>query len=130
MPDARTGKTVDHVDAELLRRAGGVFHLLGRPGVHARRIAVAPNRRRQDRLVPLVDPIQHRLAHQVGADGEDAQVVPLQQFALHAAIVGLGQGLADVEMVAPAGQFEAVVAELAALAGQFFQGQIGPLAGT
>ena len=46
----------------LLGGPGGVLHLLGRPGVDARRVAVAPDVRRQDRLVPGVDVVQHRLA--------------------------------------------------------------------
>ena len=40
-----------------------------------------PRRGRQDRLVPVVDPIEHGLADQVGADGVDLQLVAFQQVA-------------------------------------------------
>ena len=97
--------------------------------VDAGRIAVAPDVRRQDGLVPLVDVVQHRLADQVVADGEHLQVVLFQQLALLGAVVVLGQGLVDLEVVAPAGQLQAVVAEFVAFPGQFGHGQVGPLAG-
>ena len=77
------------------------------PGVHAGRIAVAPDVRRQNRLVPAVDPVEHRLADQVRADGVDLQVVAFQQVACAGAIAVFGQGPLDVEMIAPAGQFQA-----------------------
>ena len=78
MPDARAGEAVDDCHAQLLRRAGRVLHLLDGPGVDAGRIAVAPDVRRQNRLVPLVDRVQHGLADQVIADREDLQVVALR----------------------------------------------------
>ena len=106
-PDARAGEAVDHADAQLLRGPGGVDHVLGGPGVDLGRVAVAPNVRRQDRLVPRVDVVQHRLADQVVADGEHLQVVLFQQFAFLGAVVVLVEGLIDLEVVAPAGQFRA-----------------------
>ncbi len=129
VPDAGAGETVDDAHAEFLRRPGRVLQFLDRPLVDAGRIAVAPHGRRQDRLVPLVDQVQHGLAHQVVADGEDLHVVLFQHFPLVGTIVVVGQGLVDLEVVAPAGQLQPVVAELAELLGQGFQGQVGPLAG-
>ena len=41
---------------------------------------------------------------------------------------GRGGGI-DVEMVAPAGEFEAILAEVARLLAEVFQLEIGPLAG-
>ena len=93
------------------------------------RVAVAPDVRRQDHLVPGVDVVQHRLADQVAADGEHLEVVLFQQFAFLAAVVVLVEGLIDLEMVAPAGQFQPIVSEAAAFASQFGQGQVRPLAG-
>ena len=52
VPDARTGEAVDDVQPQLLGRPGGVFQFFGGPGAHAGRVAVAPDVRRQDRLVP------------------------------------------------------------------------------
>ena len=127
VPDARAGEAVDDADAQLLRRAGRVLQFFGGPGVDAGRIAVAPHVRRQDRLVPLVDRVEHGLADQVRADGVDLQVVALQQVAAAGAIAVVGQRLVDFEMVAPAGQLQALIAELAGLAGQVFQAADRPI---
>ena len=43
VPDARTGEAVDDAHAQLLRGPGGVLQFLGGPGVHAGRVAVAPD---------------------------------------------------------------------------------------
>ena len=84
---------------------------------------------RQDRLVAFVDRIEHRLADEMIADRVNLQVVALEQIAFGGAIAVVGQGLVDFEMVAPAGQFQAAVAEITGLASHVFQRQIGPLAG-
>ena len=48
---------------------------LGGPLAHALGIAVAPDVRRQDRLVPLVDVVAHRLADEVVGDREAVEAV-------------------------------------------------------
>ena len=58
-------KPLTTLDAQLLRGPGRVLQLVGRPLVDAGRVAVAPDVRRQDGLVPLVDVVQHGLADQV-----------------------------------------------------------------
>ena len=107
---------------------GEVDHVFGGPDVDLRRVAVAPNIRRQDHLVPRVDVVQHRLADQMVADGEHLEVVLFQKLAFLGAVVVLVEGFIDLEVVAPAGQFKPVVSEAAALASQFGQGQVCPLA--
>ena len=72
-------KPLTTLDAQLLGGPGRVLQLLGRPRVDAGRLAVAPDVRRQDRLVPLVDDVQHGLADQVVADREHLQVVLVEQ---------------------------------------------------
>ena len=129
MPDARAGEAVDHADAQLLGGPGGVLHFLGGAAADAVRLAVAPDVRRQDRLVPGVDVVQHALADQVIRDGKHLQVVLFEQVAFAAAVRVVGEGLVDLEVVAPAGQLEPVVAELAGFFAQRFEGQIGPLTG-
>ncbi len=79
--------------------------------------------------MPLVDDVEHGLAHQVGADGVQLQVVALEQIAAAGAIAVFGHRPADVEMIAPAGQFKSLIAKIAGLASHVFQRQIGPLAG-
>ena len=71
VPDLGAGEAVDHLHAELGRGAGRVLDLLGGALAHAFRLAVAPDARGQDALVPLVNRvIAHALADQMGADGE------------------------------------------------------------
>ena len=123
-------KPLTTCEAQLLGRPGGVFHFLGGPGVHAGRIAVAPDVRRQDRLVPRIDRIQHGLADQVIAERKHLQAVPGQRLPLTVAVARIGHRLGDLEVVAVAAQFEAVEAEVLGLGGQRFQRQVGPLAGT
>ena len=65
----------------------------------------------------------------MGADGVDLQLVAFQQVALCRAVAVFGQRPLHVEVIAPAGQFQAVVAKLGRLAGQVLQGKIGPLTG-
>ena len=84
--------------------------------------------RRQDGLVPRVDHVQHGLADEVIADRPDLKPVALQQFAFPLAVFRLGHGQIDLEVIAPAGQFEAIVTETLELLGQLLQGQVGPLA--
>ena len=57
------------------------------------------------------------------------QVVLFEQVAFAAAVRVVGDGLVDLEMVAPAGQLEPVVPEVAGLFAQRFQREIGPLTG-
>ena len=63
------------------------------------------------------------------ADGPDLHVVLLQHLPLVGTVVVLVQGLVHLEVVAPAGQLQAVEAVLAEPAGQLLHRQVGPLAG-
>ena len=69
------------------------------------------------------------LALEVVGDREDLQAVLLQQVQL-ALDVGVVLGaLPRVEVVAPAGDLEPVVAPLGGELGHLLEGQVGPLAG-
>ena len=106
-------KPDDGAHAELGGRPRGVLHLLGGPLAHALGLAVAPDAGRQDALVPLVDRVvADRLADQVVGDGVDVQVVLRQRLQLPVHIGLVGHRLVDLEVVAPAGDLEAVVAPL------------------
>jgi len=79
--------------------------------------------------VTFVDEVAHGLADEVGRDGVAAQgVVGQQRPFLLAVFRGRSRGI-DVEVVAPAGEFEAVVAHFLRKRRKFLQGQVGPLAG-
>ena len=73
--------------------------------------------------MPLVDHVEHGLANQVGADRVQPQIVAFEQIAAAGAITAIGQGLLDVEMIPPAGQFEPLVAELAGLSARSSSGR-------
>src|SRR5436853_273953 len=80
----------------------------------------------------LVDGVADGLADEVGGDGPGFQAVFGEEvvagFAVGGAGLGVG-GLHDVEVVAPAGELEAVVTEGSGLGGEGVEGQVGPLAG-
>ena len=85
--------------------------------------------RRQDRLVPLVDPIADGLSDQMVRDRVDRKLVPFERIPLRGTVAALVEGPRDVEVVAPAGQFEPLIAKLTRLAGEILERQVGPLAG-
>ncbi len=62
-------------------------------------------------------------------DGEQFQVVLFEQVAFAGAVGVVGQGLVDLEVVSPAGEFQAVVTKLGCLLAEGFERQVGPLAG-
>ena len=79
--------------------------------------------------MPVVDRVADGLPDEVLRDREAAQAVLGEQLA---AAVGVGvvrQGRVHVEVVAPAGELEAVEAPLGRLLGQRRERQVGPLAG-
>ena len=77
----------------------------------------------------LVDVVADRLADQVGGDGEDAAGRVLSSRARLRRRSSRVVGLVDLEVVAPAGEFQAVVAEGLGLLAHGLDGQVGPLAG-
>src|SRR5207248_6015091 len=92
-------------------------------------IAVPVDLRRQDRAVPLVDPVADGLPDEMCADRPDVQAVPLEQGAPIPGVAGIGDCLINLEVVAPAGQLEPVEAPARAARGQLVEGEVGPLAG-
>src|SRR5215217_3684627 len=91
-------------------------------------IAVAPDLRREHALVPGVDRIADRLAHEVVADRPAAEPVTLEQRAPAGGVAGVAHRLGDVEVITPAGELEPVEAPLGALAGELLEREIRPLA--
>ncbi len=79
--------------------------------------------------MPRVDPVADRLADQVVGNREEPQPVAFEERLFLLDVIGLGQGAADLEVVAPAGELEAFVTEGRRLGRQDFERQIGPLAG-
>ena len=111
------------------RGLAGGDHLLGGALADAFRIAVAPHFRGKDGLVPVVDVVADGLTDEVVGNGITGQPVVGEQlpFLLHVCLGGK-RGI-HVEVVAPAGEFEAVVAHFIGQRGEFGERQVGPLAG-
>ncbi|MNV56249.1 hypothetical protein D3C71_1485220 [compost metagenome] len=129
MPHRRAGEARHRLHAKLRRCARRVCQLGSSALTHAFGLAVAPHVGRQDGLVALVNQIAHGLAHQMVADGKTLQAVLGQQCVLVFDVLGRRQRLLHVEMVAPAGQLQAVVAHAFRQRREFCQWQVGPLAG-
>src|SRR5258707_4239529 len=85
----------------------GVFDLIGGTLADAFRLAITPNVRRKNVLVPLVDRITHRLTDEVIADRPALQPVFFQDGMTRPHIGVVRKCLAYVEVVAPAGQLHA-----------------------
>lgn len=129
MPDAGTGEAVDHADAELLSGAGGVLHFFDGAFVDAGGIAVTPDVFGENGFVALVDVIEDGLTDEVIGNREELQVVFFQEFPFAVAVGVVGQCFVDFEMISPAGQFQAVIAEVLCFFAHLFQGEVGPLSG-
>ena len=129
VPGRRAREAGDDVDAELGRGAGGVLHRLRGPLPHPFGIAVPPDLFRQHALVALVDRIAHRLPHEVVADRPAAEVVALEQLPAARRVARVAHRLGDVEVIAPAGQLQAVEAPAGALGGEVLERQVRPLPG-
>ena len=76
-----------------------------------------------------IDQIADGLADEVARDRITGEPVVAQQFPFffHIGLAG-GSGI-GVEMIAPTGEFKPVVAHFVGQRGEFFERQIGPLAG-
>ena len=97
---------------------------------HAFSLTISPNARRQNTLVALVNGmVAHTLADKVGADGEALQVIFIEYVPPALDIGIIFERLIHFEMVAPAGDFQAVKTKIAGLAAHFLKGQIRPLSG-
>ncbi len=76
-----------------------------------------------------VDVVEDRLSDEVIRDGEEFEIMPVEQLPLAGAVSVVGEGLVDLEVIPPAGEFETVITEVAGLFAQVFEFEIGPLAG-
>ena len=77
----------------------------------------------------LIDEVAHGLADEVAGDGVTGQAVVREELPalLHVSLTG-GGGV-HIEVVAPAGEFEAIVAHFIGERREFFEREVGPLAG-
>lgn len=104
VPDAAAGEAVDDIHAKEFGGAGSVGDILAGALAHAFRLAIAPDARRQDRLMAGVDRVADALPDEMRADRPAAQPVLFEQVTLLAHIAVAFQRLIDLKMVAPTGQ--------------------------
>ena len=114
---------------ELAGRLSGGDHVASSAFANTLRFAISPNVRRQDRFVSFVDVVADGLAYQVIGNGVASEAVLLEQIPLFLAVLFALGGLNNIEVVSPAGKFDAVVAHAFRERRQFGNWQVGPLAG-
>jgi hypothetical protein len=118
MPDGGTSKPVYYADSEPLSSLSRADDFGGGPLADALGVAIAPDMRRKNLLMAGVNVVAYRLADEMGGDG-----VALQSFAFQQAPLGVAIrliGLCDIEMIAPAGEFYAIVTKALDLREQCF----------
>ena len=71
---------VDHADAKFSAGPGGVLHRLGCAAADAGRVAIAPDDRRQDGLVPGVERVSTPPGDAIVRQGRHFQGVPLDKL--------------------------------------------------
>src|SRR3712207_7111435 len=84
---------------------------------------------RQGGSVALIYWVADGLTDQVVADGEAFEAVTLKYLPLAPYVAVVFESLVHLEVVAPAGEFQAVVAHLLGEGCEFLQGEVRPLAG-
>src|SRR5262245_54409539 len=79
--------------------------------------------------MPLINEIAHRLPNQMRADCERLEPMIPQDLQPAFGVIRILQTCIDVEMIPPAGQLHAVVAEAFRLRTKLVKREVGPLAG-
>src|SRR5205085_1511244 len=126
--DRRPGEADHRVDSERCGGPCGVLDLLCGTGAHPLGVAVTPDVGGQDPLVPLVDGVvADGLPGQVAGDRVDGEAVLLEDLPAPGHVVVLRDGPAYVEVVAPAGDLETVVAPAGGEPADLLEGQVGEL---
>ncbi len=127
LPDGRAHEAVDDVAAHGAGGPGGGLHLVDRPLAEGLGLALdgVGGEAVEARVVLVAD----ALAGEVGAEGPALEAVLLEDPLPVADVGEVGRGSADVHVIAPAGDLEAVIAPRARLFADFLERQVGPLAG-
>ena len=141
VPDAGPGEAVDDGREGVAALAAGLRVEEGAGGLggegeflrgalaHALGIAVAPDVGRENGLVALVDAVADGLADEVVGNRVAGEAVVLEERPFVVDVFFGGDGGLDVEVVAPAGELEAVVTHFFGEGGELGEGKVGPLAG-
>ena len=109
--------------------AGGGLHLFGGALADTFGFAVAPDIGGQNGLVPFVNQIAHGLADEVVGNGVAREAVFGEERPFLFGVIGFGEGAIHFKVVAPAGEFHAVVTHFFDERQQFREGKVSPLSG-
>src|SRR5262249_54911733 len=109
-PDARTGESVDAVDTEPRGRPCRIRQPLGRPTAHSLRLPAAPDLRRKDRTVAVIDRVADALTDQMVGDRKAPEAVPVEDLPPALDVGSVGDRPVDFEVITPASQLQAVEA--------------------
>ena len=91
--------------------------------------AIAPDIGWQNGFVPFINQIAHRLSDEMRGDGVAGETVLGEQRPFLFAIIGFGECAVGFKVVAPAGEFHAVVTHFFDERQEFGEREVGPLAG-
>ena len=130
VPDGRTCEAIDDLHAQLGGGLCRILHLLDGTGANTFRATfeVVPDVLRQDKFMAFVDDVANCLADEVIRDGPALQAVFGQKFVAALAVTVFVEGLLNIEVVAPARQFDAFIAPCGGFFGDIFDRHVGPLA--
>ncbi len=128
VPDAGSCEAVDDFDADVFGGEGGILHSLDGPSPFFFGISGAFFGCECIRTLIVVR-IADQLTGEVVANGKQFQAVIGQHRFAGLRVGGVAGGAGDVDMIAPAGEFEAVIAPGFGFFAECFEGDIGELAG-
>ncbi len=77
----------------------------------------------------LIDAVAHRLPDEMSSERPDSEVVSVEQRANPTGVAVVGEGLVDLEVVAPACELEPVEPDRGRLGRKLLERKVGPLAG-
>ena len=127
VPDAGSSEAVDYRHSETGGGLSRFDQFFSRTLPHAFRVTVAVNIIRKDRLVALVNIVANRLTDKMGGNGKTFHTSFVKGPALGVAIRLIRFGY--LKVVAPAGKFDAIIAERLRFLHNGGEGHVGPLAG-
>ena len=127
LPDGRAHEAVDDVTAHIAGGPGSGLHLFDGP--FAQGLGLSFDGVGGEAVEAGIVLVADALAGEMGAEGPALEAVFLEDALLLADVGGVGRGLADVHVVAPAGDLQAVVAPAFGFLADLFERQVGPLAG-
>ncbi len=129
----QTGLPVKPLTTSTPMQFGGLGRILdffGAALAHPFGIAIAPQARRQNGFVAIVDDgVRHALADQVRADGVALQAVFGKNIFARPDVAVALQRLVDFKMIAPASQFKTVISKTFRFSGHIIQREVRPLTG-